>query len=348
VNNLKRFFWLCSGSHLKFLEKVPTEEAKYVGIGATIFFTGIFASIAAAYALFTFTDNVWLSALFGLLWGAMIFNLDRYIVASMRKSSSRKKEWTMALPRIFLALLISLVIAKPLELKIFEKEINTELTLMNSELADAQRDSINSYYRALINSAQQEINILLKAISLKQNQRDALRAQASAEADGTGGSMKRNAGPIYQIKKAAADKLEEELVALESANMAVIMTKRQYIASLEVEKGQKIGAIPPSDYTGFAARLQALGRLTAKNGSLWLANLFIILLFIAIETAPVMVKLISSKGPYDFLLASEEYGYELTWLTQRAKLNTKTRKFAGRYSQEEQAYIDQYLTSNLN
>jgi Domain of unknown function (DUF4407) len=339
---------LCSGSHVKFLEKVPTEEAKYVGIGATIFFTGIFAGIAAAYAIFTFSDNLWLSSFLGILWGAMIFNLDRYIVASMRKSGSWKKEWSMALPRILLALLISLVIARPLELKIFEKEINAELILMNTEMANAQRDSVNSFYHTLISSAQKEINVLLNAISLKQHQRDELRAQASAEADGTGGSMKRNAGPIYQIKKAAADKLEEELAALESANMAVIMTKRQQIVALEGENGQELSDISNPGYTGFAARLEALGRLTAKNSSLWLANIFIILLFIAIETAPVMVKLISSKGPYDFLLQTEEYGFELAWLDQKAKHNTKTRKSATRYAPEEQEYIDQYLSSNLN
>jgi hypothetical protein len=81
---------------------------------------------------------------------------------------------------------------------------------------------------------------------------------------------------------------------------------------------------------------------------LWLANIFIILLFIAIETAPVMVKLISSKGPYDYMLETEEYHHELSWLAQKAKLNTKTRKSASHYTDEEHEYIDQYLTSNLN
>ena len=144
---IKRFFWLFSGSHLTLLEKVPSEAAKYAGIGATIFFTGIFAAIAAGYAIFTFSDNLWLASLLGIIWGGMIFNLDRYIVSSMRKSNSWKKEWTMALPRIFLALIISLVIARPLELKIFEKEIKAELTLMNTEIIKAKRDSTNHYYQ---------------------------------------------------------------------------------------------------------------------------------------------------------------------------------------------------------
>jgi hypothetical protein len=348
VIRIKRFFWLCSGSHLTLLEKVPSEAAKYAGIGATIFFTGIFAAIAAAYAIFTFSDNLWLASLLGIIWGGMIFNLDRYIVSSMRKSNSWKKEWTLALPRVFLALIISLVIARPLELKIFEKEIKAELTLMNTEIIKAKRDSTNNYYQGLINSQQQKISILQAAINTKQQQRNELRAKATAEADGTGGSMRRNAGPIYQIKKAEADKVEEELAALQATNQLLIDSKQQQIALSQEAKNRELVAIAYPDYTGFAARLEALGRLTDKNWSLWLANIFIILLFIAIETAPVMVKLISSKGPYDYMLETEEYNHELAWLGQKAKLNTKTRKSARHYTDEEQQYIDQYLTSNLN
>jgi hypothetical protein len=278
----------------------------------------------------------------------MIFNLDRYIVSSMRKSSSWKKEWIMALPRIFLAIIISLVIAKPLELKIFEKEINTELAVMNDELFKAKRDSSNHYYQKLINQEQVEINTLLSAIATKQNSRDELRAIATTEADGTGGSMKRNAGPIYQIKKANADKVEDELKLLTEENNNLIVQKRQNQLKFEQDKAKNLAAISYPDYTGFAGRLDALGRLTDKSMNLWLANIFLILLFIALETAPVFVKLISSKSPYDYLLESEEYGHELSWLSHKAKLNTKTRKAASRFSKEEHEYIESYLTSNLN
>lgn len=348
MNKIKRFFWLCSGSNLKLLEKAPTEGAKYAGIGATIFFTGIFATIAATYAVFTFSDNLWMSSIIGIIWGGMIFNLDRYIVSSMRKSYSLKKEWTMALPRIFLALIISLVIARPLELKIFEKEIAAELSLMNTEITNTKRDSTNNYFNRLISAEQAEIDLLQAVITNKQHHRDELRAQATAEADGTGGTMKRNAGPIYQIKKAEADKVEEELATLSTTNQVIVASKREQILLLQKDKNAKLAAIEHPDYTGFAARLEALGRLTNKNASLWLANMFIILLFIAIETAPVLVKLISSKGPYDYLLEIEEYDHELAWLANKAKLNTKTRKSAKRYTNEEHEYIDQYLTSNLH
>jgi hypothetical protein len=38
-----------------------------------------------------------------------------------------------------------------------------------------------------------------------------------------------------------------------------------------------------------------------------LASWFIVLLFITIESAPIIVKLLSDRGPYDDLLEAEEY-----------------------------------------
>src|SRR5688500_13748424 len=120
MRNLTSFFIFCSGSDAELLEKCPTEISKYAGIGATIFFTGLFAALAGGYSLYTVFDNVWFAILFGVAWGLMIFNLDRYIVSGIRKEGRPRREFVMAIPRILLAMLISVVIAKPLELKIFE------------------------------------------------------------------------------------------------------------------------------------------------------------------------------------------------------------------------------------
>ena len=44
------------------------------------------------------------------------------------------------------------------------------------------------------------------------------------------------------------------------------------------------------------------------------ASVFILLLFVMIETAPILTKLLSSKGPYDNLLLQSEYEYETNFL----------------------------------
>ncbi len=182
-----------------------------LGIGATILFTGIFAALAGSYALYTVFDNPWIATILGIVWGLMIFNLDRYIVSSMRKEGNALQEIKTALPRIILAVLISIIIAKPLELKIFEKEIRSELVMMEQQTFAAQESEIKIRFQSDQEKLKNEIIALKNEIGEKTINRDALYQIAQQEADGTGGSKIRNAGPIYKIKKADADKVGQEL-----------------------------------------------------------------------------------------------------------------------------------------
>ena len=121
MNKLKRFFWLCSGANRHILEKCPTEGSKYAGIGATIFFTGVFAALAGAYSLYTVFENYIVSVIFGIVWGLMIFNLDRYIVSSMRKEGNSKKRIVryskgLRTRRIFILYTRTIVIVKKMSM----------------------------------------------------------------------------------------------------------------------------------------------------------------------------------------------------------------------------------------
>ena len=137
---LTRLLWWCAGVDSELIKKCPHEWAKYASMGATILFTGIFASIAGGYALYTVFRNGSLSSIdnnaimyamiFGLFWGLVIFNLDRYIITTFKKSDSKSgiinicKDTFHALPRILLAIIIAITISKPIELKLFENRIS--------------------------------------------------------------------------------------------------------------------------------------------------------------------------------------------------------------------------------
>ncbi|GHV72631.1 hypothetical protein FACS1894201_03000 [Bacteroidia bacterium] len=128
---MSNFFWWCAGVNKKLLHGCKNEYSKYFAIGATIFFTAVFATFSGGYALYyVFAGSeyaVYLAVLIGLLWGGMIFNIDRFLVISLKKEGKPLKEFGMALPRIILAIMIGIVIARPLELKLFEKEIHDGL-----------------------------------------------------------------------------------------------------------------------------------------------------------------------------------------------------------------------------
>ena len=62
----------------------------------------------------------------------------------MRKEGRLAREFALATPRILLAVLISIVIAKPLELKVFDKEIQPELIVMEQEAYARQEQQLRS------------------------------------------------------------------------------------------------------------------------------------------------------------------------------------------------------------
>lgn len=347
MNRLKEFFWQCAGANKTILQNCPSESSKYVGIGATIFFTGVFAALAGGYALYTIFDSYLAAIFFGIIWGLMIFNLDRFIVSSMRKNDEPRQEWLSATPRIILALIISIVIAKPLELKIFEKEVEAEIALMIQEDLANQEQTVKQRFSTDRIRLNQEIQLLKNEIDEKAAKRDELRRIAQEEADGTGGSKQRNAGPIYKIKKADADRIEEELKELVATNSEQIKLKEQALAQLENQETVAVSDLQESKLTGFASRLEALDRLTHKSSAIWMAHWFIMLLFLAVETAPVFVKLISQRGPYDFVLKKEEYGVEAAYYEDLAKVNSVIKKRSARLTREEIDYVQNRLGLSL-
>ena len=311
MNTISKFFLFCSGIDNSILEKCPTDRNKYVGIGATIFFTGVLAFFSAGYALFTVFDSVILSVIFGLFWGAMIFNLDRYIVSSMKMSGSKWKDFGFALPRILLAVLLAVVISKPLELKIFEKEINAEMVLMQQEIFKGQEDQVKLRFESEVENLESQIGLLKKEIAEKTTVRDNYFQIAQMEADGTGGSGNKSLGPIYKLKKADADKAQAELDNLIALNQPTIASKQLKISELNSKINTQISGLDRDNFGGLAARMDALTRLGEKSNTILLANIFVMLLFVSIETAPIFVKLISKRSPYDFLLHEIEYVFEM-------------------------------------
>jgi hypothetical protein len=325
MNAVKQFFLFCSGADQEILKKCPSDINKYVGIGGTVFFTGVLAFFSAGYAIYTVFDNWFMSLVFGLVWGLMIFNLDRYIVSSMKSRGSWWRDFFVAFPRLLMAILLALVISKPLELKIFEKEINAELITMEQEVYLTQESTVKGRFDNQIKDYRSQIADLQSEIDKQTALRDTLDLMALQEADGTGGSGKKNLGPIYRAKRAEADKAQAELKAMQDRILPLIAEKQTAINDLETQMQNEIDNLERSAYGGMAARMEALDRLGKESQAIFYANIFIMLLFIAIETAPIFVKLISSRSPYDHLLYEQEYQFEMASLASTTLLNNETK-----------------------
>ena len=327
MNTVKQFFWFCSGANISLLKRCPTEASKFTGIGATVFFTGILSSLSGGYAFYTIFENAWWSAAFGLLWGCIIFNLDRFIVSTMKKSRKGKgQELLMASPRILLAVMLAIVISKPLELKIFSKEIDRKLVLLEEDIYQREIASIDQRFIDQTQLLQGQIAALNADIEAKRTKRDELATIARQEADGTGGSMKRNAGPIYQIKKADADQAQAELNASIQNNQPQIERLQMELADLNKQKATELSAIKRNPWDGMAAQLEALRQISLENRAIYFANIFIIALFIMLECSPVIVKIMAARGPYDELLEVREHFFKNHNLEKIAQMDYETRE----------------------
>lgn len=302
---LKRFFLLCSGVDTDIVNSCSNgEQNKYAGIGATVFFTAVMAFIAGSYALFTVFDNVYIAILFGLVWGLLIFNLDRFIVSTIKKRDSFLDEFIQASPRIVLAIIIAIVIAKPLEIKIFEKEINSVLLQEKNAMALQNKKEVTGYFQSDLDKNKIKIDSLKSEIAKKESEVNVLYETYIAEAEGTAGTKKLGKGPVFKEKIAKHDLAKSELDTLRSINGTKIKELENASKTLEASLSKKITETQPviDGFDGLMARINALDKLP------WLPSFFIMLLFLAIETSPIIAKLLSPKGEYDFKQEDGEMG----------------------------------------
>ena len=310
---LKRFFLTCSGVDTDIINNCSNgEQNKYVGIGATVLFTAIMAFIAASYALFTVFDNYYIAAIFGFIWGLLIFNLDRFIVSTIKKRDNKWKEFLQATPRILLAIIIAIVISKPLELKLFEKEINQVLLTEKNQMTLNNKTQIAAQFTPEIAKINSEIEVLKAEITEKETKTNTLYETYIAEAEGRKGTKLIGKGPVYKEKREKHDAALVELTQLKKENALKIKNKELEINNLqEKQKLSETNTQPIiTNFDGLMARVNALKKLP------WMPSFFIFLLFLAIETAPIFAKLVSHKGEYDFKLEDEETAIK-TWVKQQ-------------------------------
>jgi hypothetical protein len=303
------FLWWCAGAYQRLLKECPSEQTKYAGLGGVILATFVLAALSAGYAIYSVFNHIGWAIGFAIIWGLIIFNFDRFLVSTMRKYGvSRRKQVAMALPRIALALLIGVTIARPLELKIFEKEIDVQVAenrhkkvLMNDSLLLAEG-------RNVLTTAGSERDRLMARKTGLEDTLHRLQQAYVQEADGTGGSQRRGIDALTRLKQSAYQSaLQQDLPEL-----ARLQQQIHYQDSLMEEanatregKRKQYEEQVRSD-VGFLERNKALSDLSDREGSVFWANLLISLLIILIEMGPILSKLIMSTGPYDLALAKVE------------------------------------------
>lgn len=159
------FFIALSGARPEILARCPTERVKFQSLGWAILITCAMATVSMWFALTSAMGiNPFAALPVALLWGLIIMGIDRWLVTSMPADGRRK--FFVAAPRLVLALLLGSLISTPIVLRVFESEINTEISIIKNQneanfLSSQQHSSIQarvSQWQATVSNLEQVID----------------------------------------------------------------------------------------------------------------------------------------------------------------------------------------------
>ncbi|NES86156.1 MAG: DUF4407 domain-containing protein [Moorea sp. SIO2B7] len=311
LNSLEKLLLWSAGAdhHILAQKECLTERYKYTAIGTTVLLTSTTAIFSGGYALYTVFGSVAASCVGGIFWSFIVFNLDRFLILSSKrkKSESNLKLSFIAATslRLVIALLLSFVVAKPLELRLFEKEINQKI---KQQKDDARKEKVSEPIKEL----EQEIKALNQEKNKYKNEWEDAENVANAEAEGTQGTGQFGKGIVYKDKRNYADEIKQQFIELDNK----VKEKEEKIDKLRQERNlilqspesnlEQLNQEIDKESDGFLARLVALEELSKDDPNIRNINWLITALFVTIEISPILVKLLSGKGPYDYLLEQKE------------------------------------------
>jgi hypothetical protein len=317
-----RFLWSAAGGDRYFLERgTYSDQIKYMCLGGIIFATGAMAGLAGGYAFYTIfspkgfaLDNnsvdlatVILSIIFGVIWGLMIFNIDRFIVTSTGKGDGTEKitwdELKSAIPRIIMGAIIAITISKPIEIRMFQTEIGNELYKKQQKLITEFENTTNANFEGRLKVVEDELGNVGKQ---KQDLIERIKKAERDMQDNLMGRVKGIAagnGKLTKAIQSQIDDLNKELGRFNEINKVKIKTadtKRQKLLTekdLVLKNNEKVA----QGLDGLLERIKLAHKVAG-----WEISLFITLLFMVIELTPIFFKLMLTKTPYDYLTENRD------------------------------------------
>lgn len=322
-SKLMRLLWKASGADSYILERSTyTDHVKYACLGGIVVATGFMAAMAGGYAFYMIFEprgaaisssqevvNSWpyikttiMSIIFGVIWGLIIFNIDRFIVASTGKGDGTEAitsdEIKAAIPRILMGMIIAITISKPVEIRMFQTEIDVALhDKQLEETAKSEKKAI-ALFQPPIDEIDSQINLVKEELRLKETEYNNAKVKFEAEMFGKAGSGLEGYGPTAKKLELEKNRIFSELEILRSESKSEInelkAERKLKVSKLESEK--KLAEIKGNSLDGLLERIKI-----AHQEAGWTITIFITLLFMAIELTPIFFKMMLIKSPYDFM-----------------------------------------------
>lgn len=338
-SSVMRFLWKCAGGDRYLLERSTySDQIKYMCLGGIVFATGAMAGLAGGYAFYTIfspkaanvldkaktvaenpnfipidSQTVLLSIIFGIIWGLIIFNIDRFIVTSTGKGDGTEKitmdEIKGAIPRIIMGMIIAITISKPIEIRMFQTEINLAVQKEQEKEKNSLIAQANVNFEAKVGEIKSKLGKIQIDIDQKKDLVFNLRKSIQAEIFEKGGC-----GSRCESLKEQVTILESQIKELENTTEYKNSTDDRRRYENEKKNDIAIAEAKGASLDGLLIRIQKAHEIAG----FWI-SLFITLLFMAIELTPIFFKLMLTKTTYDYLaenrdeLIKADYGIEVKY-----------------------------------
>jgi hypothetical protein len=309
------------------------DRVKYAGIGGIVLCTGALAMVSGGFAFFTaFGPKAYAmdqqeqagigfligTVLFGIAWGLIIFNLDRFIVSSTGKGDGTDtvtwREVMQAFPRIIIALILGFAISAPLEIRILKSEIDNELDKFQktyTQERNMQSDSLFAQRKAILEKDKTELEGKLASyeteLKVYDDKIDELVEKKRLEMQD---KRAYGEGPVAKaLQKNIDDKMveKEKFAALKATDVNAWKSELEKtsndIRALddELRAEYKKNEESAHTYSGLLKRIQ----ISHEVGGVipWI----IFLVILCIEMGPIFFKMMLTKGPYDYMVENQNY-----------------------------------------
>lgn len=330
-----RFLWWCAGADSQILLQCPmADRVRYAGIGGIVFCTGLLAAVSGGYAFYTIfspkgdavseepVSLMWLaiSGGFAFIWGAIILNMDRFIVSSTGKGDGKDsisfKELLQAFPRIIIALILGIAISTPLEIRILKTEIDAELQkkqdLYKIELdknTDTQTELAMKAKKTDLAKVEKEQLDMETTFEKRRLEIQDARKRLEDEIAGRVGSGKAGEGPAAKTQRENINKQETELEAkiAQKAPEIQAMKDRQKRLMTEIDELDKKRDQEYQKNQLLAYQLDGLlERIHISHElSFWIPLIIFLVLF-SIEAGPIFFKMMMNKGAYEYMVENNK------------------------------------------
>ncbi|MEX0596191.1 MAG: DUF4407 domain-containing protein [Candidatus Paceibacterota bacterium] len=205
-----------------------------------------------------------------------------------------------AFPRLMMAVLLGFIISTPLELRIFQSEIEIEISEEKSRNLEKNTEKLNVNDQK-ITELKNDIESLNSEIGEQKKLYNTYRDEYIREGDGSGGSGKVGIGYRYQDKLERFNQFRSEFESFKKEREFEIEQKRNKILESSNNKEQTKQTLDETygKADKLLSKIQALHRITERDPVAFNIKWLITILFIFIEISPVLFKMMSESGAYE-------------------------------------------------